>query len=134
MSKYETLSEQLTQQIVKNLKQGITALPTEAQIAGQYHVSRQTVRAALSLLREKGLIESRQGSGSYATGLSPDASGNIIPILIASSQEYIYPHLLTDIRSSLAEEVISYRFILQTTILIRKESFSFPCWRRLHAV
>ena len=103
MSKYETLSEQLTQQIVKNLKQGITALPTEAQIAGQYHVSRQTVRAALSLLREKGLIESRQGSGSYATGLSPDASGNIIPILIASSQEYIYPHLLTDIRSSLAE-------------------------------
>ena len=104
MSKYETLSEQLTEQIIQNLQRGITALPTEAQLAEQYLVSRQTVRAALALLREKGLIESRQGSGSYATGLSPDTSGNLIPILIASSNEYIYPHLLTDIRSSLAEK------------------------------
>lgn len=104
MSKYETLSEKLTEQIMQNLQRGITALPTEAQIARQYQVSRQTVRAALSLLREKGLIESRQGSGSYATGLSLDASKNLIPILIASSQEYIYPRLLTDIRSALAEK------------------------------
>lgn len=104
MSKYETLSEQLTEQITQNLKYGITALPTEAQLSEQYRVSRQTVRAALSLLREKGLIESRQGSGSYATGLSPDISENLIPILIASSQEYIYPNLLSDIRSLLAEK------------------------------
>lgn len=104
MNKYETLSEQLTEQISRNLQQGITALPTEAQLSEQYRVSRQTVRTALSLLRKKGLIESRQGSGSYATGLSPDASKNLIPILVASSQEYIYPHLLTDIRSALAEK------------------------------
>lgn len=104
MSKYETLSEQLTEQIVRNLQQGVTALPTEAQLSEQYRVSRQTVRAALSLLRQRGLIESRQGSGSYATGLSPDASKNLIPILIANSQQYIYPQLLSDIRSSLAEK------------------------------
>lgn len=104
MSKYETISEQLTEQISQNLKRGVTALPTEAQLAKQFQVSRQTVRTALSLLREKGLIESRQGSGSYATGLSPDKSENLIPILIASSQEYIYPHLLTDIRSCLTEK------------------------------
>lgn len=104
MSKYETLSEQLMEQISRNLQQGITALPTEAQLSQQYRVSRQTVRAALTLLRKKGLIESRQGSGSYATGLSPDVSKNLIPILIASSQEYIYPHLLADIRSALTEK------------------------------
>lgn len=102
MNKYETLSKQLTDLISRNLRQGITALPTEAAIAEQYQVSRQTVRAALSLLRSQGLIESRRGSGSYATGLFPDADRNIIPILIASSQEYIYPHLLTDIRATLA--------------------------------
>ena len=89
MNKYETLSKQLTELISRNLKQGITALPTEAAIAGQYQVSRQTVRAALSLLKNQGLVETRQGSGSYATGLSADASRNVIPILIASSQEYI---------------------------------------------
>ncbi len=104
MNKYETLSKQLTELISRNLKQGITALPTEAAIAAQYQVSRQTVRAALSLLRSQGLIESRKGSGSYATGLSPDTDRNIVPILIASNQEYIYPHLLTDIRTALAEK------------------------------
>lgn len=104
MNKYETLSKQLTELISRNLKQGITALPTESAIAEQYQVSRQTVRAALALLKNQGLIESRQGSGSYATGLSPDASRNLIPILIASSQEYIYPHLLTDIRTALASK------------------------------
>lgn len=54
MNKYETLSKQLAELISRNLKQGITALPTEAAIAGQYQVSRQTVRAALSLLKTRG--------------------------------------------------------------------------------
>lgn len=104
MTKYETLSKQLTEKIAENLKKGITALPTEAQLSVQYQVSRQTVRAALSLLKSKGLIESRQGSGSYATGLSPDLAQNQIPILITSSQEYIYPQLLADIRQTLSEK------------------------------
>ena len=113
MNKYETLSKQLTELISRNLKQGITALPTESAIAEQYQVSRQTVRAALSLLKSQGLIESRRGSGSYATGLSPDTFRNLIPILIASSQEYIYPHLLTDIRSALASK--GYQLQIHTT-------------------
>ena len=113
MSKYETLSERLTEQIAQNLQRGITALPTEAELAGQHQVSRQTVRAALALLRDRGLIESRQGSGSYATGLSPDVWQNNIPILIASSQEYIYPHLLSDIRSALTSQ--GYQLRVYTT-------------------
>lgn len=120
MSKYETLSKQLTEQIARNLEQGITALPTEEKIAARYGVSRQTVRAALALLKKKGLIESRQGSGSFATGLSPTFSENRIPILIASSQEYIYPRLLADIRSALNEK--GYQLdVLSTDNLINIE-------------
>lgn len=40
-------------------------LPTEAELARRYSVSRHTVRDALSELRSLGLIESRQGKGSY---------------------------------------------------------------------
>lgn len=104
MTKYEILSKQLMDKIAENLQRGITALPTEAELASQYKVSRQTVRAALSLLKSRGLIESRQGSGSYATGLSPSLPQNRIPILISRSQEYLYPHLLADIRQTLAEK------------------------------
>ena len=102
MNKYETLTKLLTEQITKNLQQGVTALPTEAELCTQYQVSRQTVRAALSCLRKQGIITSRQGSGSYATGLLPVPERNVIPVLVASGQEYIYPSLLSDIQNSLS--------------------------------
>lgn len=104
MNKYETLMKQLIEQISQNLQQGITALPTEAELCAQYQVSRQTVRKALSILHEQGIIASRQGSGSYATGLSPAQDRNVIPVLISSGQEYIYPSLLTDIRNTLSSQ------------------------------
>lgn len=40
-------------------------LPTEAELAVQYGVSRPTVREALSRLRLDGMIASRRGSGSF---------------------------------------------------------------------
>ena len=103
MTKYETLARTLTKQLTRNLQNGISKLPTESQLCSEYNVSRQTVRAALNLLSKQGLITSRQGSGSYATGLSADSDLNIIPILAASQQEYIYPQLLSDIRMALSE-------------------------------
>jgi len=102
MNKYEILTKQLKDQIGRNLQQGISALPTEAELCAQYQVSRQTVRTALTLLRSQGLITSRQGSGSYATGLLPAPECNIIPVLTASGQEYIYPSLLSDIQGTLS--------------------------------
>ncbi|MBP3475011.1 MAG: GntR family transcriptional regulator [Lachnospiraceae bacterium] len=104
MSKYELLAAKLTEKITENLEIGIYKLPTEAELSRQYKVSRQTVRSALALLHARGIIVSRQGSGSYATGLSEDNTRNVIPILIANHQEYIYPHLLTDIRNALSAQ------------------------------
>lgn len=113
MNKYESLARLLTEQISHNLKKGISRLPTEAELCRQHHVSRQTVRSALALLHAQGIIASRQGSGSYATGLSDDAGRNIIPILIYSQQEYLYPSLLSDILTELAPN--GYRLKVCTT-------------------
>jgi DNA-binding GntR family transcriptional regulator len=41
-------------------------LESEATLARRFSVSRVTIRKALGVLREEGLIESRQGSGWYA--------------------------------------------------------------------
>ncbi|MDC7785035.1 FCD domain-containing protein [Rhodoplanes sp. TEM] len=46
-----------------------TRLPGEHQLAEKYGVSRPVVREALRRLREEGLIESRQGAGSWVTGV-----------------------------------------------------------------
>lgn len=82
---------------------GINKLPAEAELCARYKVSRQTVRLSLSLLEKDGLIVKKRGSGSYITGLTSDAKGNTIGILISDDSDYIYPELLYDIQNTLSQ-------------------------------
>lgn len=66
--KYKWLAARLREQLPDYATQGRHRLPTETELAAHYQVSRQTVRQALAVLTQEGLIESRQGSGSYLTG------------------------------------------------------------------
>lgn len=110
--KYRILANQLRDLIVSGSKNGMQKLPTEAALCRQYQVSRQTVRQALSLLTTEGLIETRQGSGSFITGILPDPARNTIGLMISSDQEYIYPALIEDIRSALATVGFSLKLFL----------------------
>ncbi len=101
--KYKWLAEELEQLIQKQTRSGVSKLPTEAELGRRYHVSRQTVRMALSLLEQNGLITRRQGSGAYLTGRSADPSKNRVGILLSSDQEYLYPAVLNDIQGTLQE-------------------------------
>ena len=78
----------------------------------RYHVSRQTVRQALNLLTQEGLIEKRHGSGSYITGHSANLSDDQIAILISDDSNYIYPGVLDDIQGTLRK----YHFSSQVHI------------------
>src|SRR5829696_4526303 len=46
-------------------------LPSEIEMARQFDVHRSTVREALRVLAQRGLIEMRVGSGSYVSRVSP---------------------------------------------------------------
>ena len=105
--KYKWLEERLEILIEKSLDSGITRLPTEASLADRYKVSRQTVRQALSLLEKKGLIEKRQGSGTYITGLCGLPEQNIIELLLPTDSEYIYPEMIYELRSRLLTDGFS---------------------------
>lgn len=102
--KYKWLAGRLEDLIQKSISKGINRLPTEAELAARYGVSRQTVRMALGLLENSGLIVRRQGSGSYITGLSREPRSNVIALLLTSSQEYLYPGIIQDIRTALEED------------------------------
>jgi GntR family transcriptional regulator len=43
-------------------------LPSESDLSAEFDVSRVTVRRALELLREEGLVDARQGFGWYVSG------------------------------------------------------------------
>ena len=98
--KYKWLAEKLREKIKHNIENGINKLPTEEELSKKYRVSRQTVRQALALLQESGLVEKRKGSGTYITGLLPEEN-NQVALLINTDREYIYPALIDDIKKIL---------------------------------
>ncbi|MGZ6998568.1 MAG: GntR family transcriptional regulator [Acidimicrobiia bacterium] len=60
--RYLELADDLRTSIGSGLVGG---LPSEAELGERHHVSRVTVRRALEILRDEGLVESRRGSGWF---------------------------------------------------------------------
>lgn len=105
-AKYAKLAELLRNLIEENAGT-VFKLPTEEALCKKYGVSRQTVRKALSVLENERLIEKRQGSGSYTTGLSGRAGRDTVAVLVCSDSEYIYPEFLTALQNALQQQGFS---------------------------
>lgn len=63
--RYRTIADELRRQVENGDFAAGRLLPSESELSGQYGVSRVTVRKALELLRDEGLIDSRQGFGWF---------------------------------------------------------------------
>ena len=68
---YERASDVLLGYISENDYRPGDKLPGEHSLADEIGVSRNTLREAMSELRNMGLVERRQGSGTYVVGLPP---------------------------------------------------------------
>ena len=69
---YETVAEKLEDSILSGNTQVGERLPSEQALAESFGVSRNVMRESLKLLKERGLIDSRMGGGSYIT--KPESS------------------------------------------------------------
>ncbi|MCS5719870.1 FCD domain-containing protein [Herbiconiux sp. CPCC 205763] len=67
----ELTAEALTEQIAAGTWPVGSALPGEVKLAEQLGVGRSTVREATRALVQAGLLESRQGSGTYVLSTTP---------------------------------------------------------------
>lgn len=86
---YEQVALQLERTILTSYDEG-QKLPSEQQLAEEFGVSRTIVREALKILKERGLITSRVGSGAYIT--KPEAvnvKDVIMRIIQMDSIDYI---------------------------------------------
>lgn len=61
----EVVFERLQQAIKSGAYQSDERLPTEHELAAEFQVSRPVVRDALKQLRDRGLVYSRQGAGTF---------------------------------------------------------------------
>lgn len=102
-AKYEQLAAILRSEARQILFQGGNRLPTEAEISARYHMSRQTVRHALKQLEEEGVIQRRQGSGSYLLAQNAADDPKQIAVVTTFLDDYIFPTILHDAQNSFAQ-------------------------------
>lgn len=119
MNRYEQIALDLQKIVEDKLKRNDTRFPTEAELGRQFQVSRVTIRRALAILEEKGLLVRRQGSGCFLTGRSPDSSGNQLALLLSSPFSYRSPGIVDGVRRIASQEgfllsVYDMRSSLQT--------------------
>ena len=97
----------LSQQIAENLENMILdqefqvgeRLPGEIDLADKFGASRNVVREALTMLRERGLVEVRNGSGAYVTQVGPQTLGAAVARITAVGS--VSPHEVYEIRMAL---------------------------------
>ena len=66
-SKYQEIADRLRDQIDSGALQPGERLPSEPDLVRQFDASRNTVRLALALLTNQGLVVTRQGLGTFVT-------------------------------------------------------------------
>lgn len=94
--KYQFIADSLRQEIEKGRYNDGQPLPTEQLLCQRFQISRQTVRRALSLLEDEGLIVRRQGSGSRLRERSEPESlpRGSIAVVTTYISDYIFPSIL----------------------------------------
>lgn len=101
---YYQVEEYIKNQIESG-KWGIgTKIPTEIQLMEQFHISRATLRHAITNLEVEGLIEKRQGYGTFVTSLVPFEQD---PTQVFIQGVEGHEHTVLDISEHVADERIS---------------------------
>lgn len=103
--KYQTVAESLRRDIATGMYGDGDALPTEAELKDQFGVSRQTVRQAISLLENDGLVLRRRGSGTYVNHGARKHGGVLtVGVITTYITDYIFPSIVRGVESALSAE------------------------------
>lgn len=129
--KYQSIADSLRQEIESG--QYNRLLPTEQLLCQRFQISRQTVRRALSMLEDEGLITRRQGSGSHLRERTePETVLNCtIAVVTTYISDYIFPSILRGMEAVLTanssapllfatqNQIATERKTLQTLLTMR---------------
>jgi GntR family transcriptional regulator, transcriptional repressor for pyruvate dehydrogenase complex len=121
---YEQIAEALRSRIVQGELLLGEKLPTEREIATRYGVSRNVVREAVRALAKDGLVDVRQGSGTYVADGTSRAFGNSMELALAVSDAPRKFFRLIEVRQMLEPSVAALaaeRATPEDVVMLRKE-------------
>ncbi len=103
--KYKAVADELRRQIANGAYSDGQALMTEVEMKDHFGVSRQTVRQAISLLEEDGLVLRRRGSGTYVTHRPRKRTGDLnVGVITTYITDYIFPSIVRGIENRLSAQ------------------------------
>ncbi len=106
--KYIQIAYEIESELRRMRAGGIVKLPTEEAFCEEYSCSRQTVRAALKVLTDKGLIIKKRGSGSY---IAEDDSRLYDTVLFITGDKFenSNPDLISQLTDSLRDHKFKFK-------------------------
>jgi GntR family transcriptional regulator of arabinose operon len=98
--KYLQVADILRKEIAEGVFRDGQTLMTEEELRQRFNVSRQTIRQAIALLEDDGLVDRRRGSGTYVRH-GPRRRQGIIHVGVVTTYitDYIFPSIVQGIES-----------------------------------
>ena len=123
-TKYQSLVNYILEQKNTGMLCPGDKLPSENELSERFQISRQTVRKALSVLEEEGIVRRIKGSGTYLhSGNRGIAEGkNTIALVTTYVDSYIFPKTIQGIESALFESGYSVQISFTNNTLEREKS------------
>ncbi len=99
-------------------------MPSENELCAQFSVSRETVRKAIGILEEQGLIRRVRGSGTYVSHSRKEnlELRNRIAVITTYVESYIFPKTIQGIESVLFEQGYSVQISFTNNMLEREKN------------
>jgi GntR family transcriptional regulator len=111
-AKYRQIADNLRDQISSGTLRPGDQLPTEPQLATAYDASRSTIRLAIGMLTSRGLIETRQGMGTFVS--QPAALRTVVLTREEDWQVGEHAHAALQPAGELTDRPVTARFLAET--------------------
>lgn len=115
-AKYIQLADKLRMQIQQGDYRVDDPIPSENVLQEEHQLSRHTVRQAIGVLVNEGLLRKEKGSGtyvSYSEAVKLPKSKKTIGVIMTYLSDYIFPSIIRGIEKELSEQ--GYSLLLKTT-------------------
>ncbi len=113
-AKYYIVMDKLRQQMISGKVTAGDKLPSENELVREFHVSRHTIRKALSILESEGYVEAVHGKGTFCTErFTNKGNSHNVAVVTTYISDYIFPRLIKGIDTVLTKE--GYSIILKNT-------------------
>lgn len=126
IAKYEEILKSIKEQLDKGELKAGDRIESEHQLCQKFSVSRQTVRHAISVLEQDGIIERRRGSGTYIKSSVNIEENQQKTMFVAVMTTYVDEYIFSAIIKGIEHELSKAGYGMQvsfTNNTVEKERF-----------